>query len=171
MRGFWRVWDGVLDACGVVAAALTVLLTVGVCADIILRTFAGGGLPWVFDLVEYGMLFVTALMAAYVLRDGRHVEVDLLISLVPAGLQRTMRVAGAGLCLLFSVVLAIAAAEAARRSWVDGSIIFRYVLIPEWLPFAGVALMFALLSVECARQLARRWTERRTAGMSRSDLF
>lgn len=171
MRGIRRVWDRLLDLCAGLAAGLTAVLTLGVCADVILRSLTDGGLPWVFDLVEYGMLFITALMAAPVLREGRHVEVDLVVSLVPGAARRWMRVAGALLCLLVSGVLALAAAEAARRSFVDGSVIFRYVLIPEWIPFAGVALMFALLAVECGRMLARRWSARSGDGPGRSDLF
>jgi len=171
MTRFWRIWDALLDCCAHICVVLGGLLTAGVCADIILRTLGTGGLPWVFDLVEYGMLFIVALMAAHVLRANRHIEVDLVVSLMPAAAQRYMRVAGGLVCFLFSLALAIAALEAARRSYVDGSVIFRYVLIPEWIPFAGIGAMFSLLTVECLRQLARRWNERNATELGRSDIF
>jgi TRAP-type C4-dicarboxylate transport system permease small subunit len=171
LDAFWHYWDALLDGCAHLAVALGGILTLGVCADIVLRTVSTGGLPWVFDLVEYGMLFIVALMAAHVLRARKHVEVDLVVSLMPVRVQRWMRTIGGLACFLFTLVLAIAAAEATRRSFVDGSVIFRYVLIPEWVPFAAITLMFALLTVEALRQFIRRWSRDQPADLGRSDIF
>lgn len=171
LAGFWRCWDALLDGFAHLAVVLGGVLTVGVCADIILRTVSTGGLPWVFDFVEYGMLLIVALMAAHVLRARKHIEVDLVVSLMPVRVQRWMRMLGGLVCFLFTLVLAIAAAEATRRSLIDGSVIFRYVLVPEWIPFAAVTLMFALLTIEALRQLIQRWSKDQPADLGRSDIF
>jgi hypothetical protein len=41
---------------------------------------------------------------------------------------------------------------AAIQSFVQGSVIFRYVSIPEWLPYAAISVMFGTLAIEAVRR-------------------
>ncbi|MBP5858591.1 TRAP transporter small permease [Marivibrio halodurans] len=149
---FWKVWDRVLDALVAFSAALVGLMVVGVCADVTLRNLELGGLPWVFDFVEYGILGVTTGMAAYVLKLGRHVEVDLVLMFMPEPVVRVMRTLAMLIVMGASAALCWYAARAAVQAFEQGSMIFRYVLVPEWIPFASVSVMFGTLAIEALRR-------------------
>lgn len=171
MRHIIKLWDHLLDALKGVAAILVVAMTFGVCADIILRTMGTGGLPWVFDFVEYSMLVVTALATAHVLRNGQHVNIDLVVSFLPDTGRHVSRVLGAFLCFAISLTLTWFALRVTLQSYHAGSRIFRYLVIPEWIPYGFVLLMFALLSVETLRQVFVAIQAGRDRAGSRSDTF
>lgn len=150
---FWAIWDLVLDALVWFSGVTVALMTLAVGCDVLTRNLGTGGLAWAFDFVEYGMLVVTMGMAAAILRMGRHVEVDLVLILVPPRISWAMRLMNGAALVAISAVLAWYAGQAALQSFSQGSLIFRYVLIPEWIPFAAVSFMFFSLAVEGVRRL------------------
>jgi TRAP-type C4-dicarboxylate transport system permease small subunit len=147
------------------------LLTVGVGLDVLSRNMGWGGLPWVFDLVEYGLLLVTMGMAAAILRLERHVEVDLLLILAPSGIARAMRLFSAAGLIGISAILAWYAGAAAWQSFSQGSVLFRYILIPEWVPFFAVSFMFLTLAIEGIRRLQVASAKPINNEVGRSDAF
>jgi len=168
---FWAVWDRLLDALIWLSGFSVALLTVGVGLDVLSRNLGWGGFAWVFDLVEYGLLFVTMGMAAAILRLERHVEVDLLLILAPRRVGRAMRLLSAAGLIGISAVLAWYAGAAAWQSFSQGSMIFRYILIPEWVPFAAVSFMFLTLAIEGIRRLHVASVKPIENEVGRSDAF
>lgn len=148
----WKLWDWILDALAAIAVAVTAVMCVGICADVALRNLDYDGLPWVFDVTEYGLLVVTGCMAAYLSRFKRHVEVDIVLMMVGPGTARALRLISALLTLVICFGLFWYALRATLQSYGQGSLIFRYVLIPEWMPFAVIAIMFLSLGIEGLRQ-------------------
>jgi TRAP-type C4-dicarboxylate transport system permease small subunit len=149
----WTLWDRLLDAAAAVAVAVTAVMCVGICADVTLRNLDHDGLPWVFDFTEYGLLVVTACMAPYLSRAKRHVEVDIVLMMVGPHTARALQLLASVLTVAICITLAWYALRATAQSFGHGSMIFRYVLIPEWLPFAAVAGMFVSLAIEGLRQI------------------
>lgn len=166
-----RIWDGILDGMMFVAALLTLALTLGVCADVVLRTLGTGGVPWMFDAAEYVLLALLALGTTAVLRDQRHINVDLFIGQLPPRGRRATMILGKLLCFLVAAALTHYATIASLRSFNDGSLIFRYLIFPEWIPFAGVAVTFALLTVESFRQTLRAIFVPLERDAGRADMF
>jgi hypothetical protein len=82
-----------------------------------------------------------------------------------------MRVFSGILLTMISSVLAFYALRATVQAFEQGSMIFRYVLIPEWLPFAAVSFMFFTLAVEGVRRAYLKSKEDLSAGVTRSDAF
>lgn len=154
MATIWKLWDRLLDLAAALAALVIAVMAAGICYDVALRYMGvRGGAAWVFDFVEYGMLFVTCAMAAYIARAGRHVEVDLLLVLLPAPVAAAMRVFAALAMTAISFTLFRYALRATLQSYQQGSFIFRVVLIPEWIPFAAIAAMFLSLGIEGLRRV------------------
>lgn len=168
---FWALWDHVLDLLVWLSGLTVALMTLAVGLDVLTRNLGTGGLAWAFDFVEYGMLLVTMGMAAAILRLGRHVEVDLVLILVPSRVSWVMRLLNGLLLIGVSAVLAWYASQAALQSFSQGSLIFRYVRIPEWIPFAAVAFMFFSLAVEGVRRLHLLLVRPAEEAIGRSDAF
>jgi TRAP-type C4-dicarboxylate transport system permease small subunit len=152
MKIVWRLWDLLLDAMVAVSGVLVGLIILGVCVDVGLRNLGDHGIPWVFDFVEYAILAITMGMAAHVLRIERHVEVDLVLMYVPASVARVMKFTSMLIVMIVAAILSWYALSATIQSFEHKSVIFRYVLIPEWLPFAAISVMFGTLAIEAMRR-------------------
>ncbi|MDF1750259.1 MAG: TRAP transporter small permease [Alphaproteobacteria bacterium] len=168
---FWALWDRFLDGLASASALIIAFMILGVTTDVTMRFSGHGGIPWVFDYVEYGILAVTAFMAAYIMRLSRHVEVDLVLMVVPPAVAKAMRVFSGILLVLISSVLAFYALRATMQAYGQGSLIFRYILIPEWMPFAAISFMFFTLAVEGVRRAYLKSKEELPSGVSRTDAF
>ena len=71
-----------------VATAIFVALTLSICAEVLMRYGFDRPISWVVEISEYALLWITFLGAPYVLREGGHVRVDILMQhLSPAGLR------------------------------------------------------------------------------------
>jgi C4-dicarboxylate transporter DctQ subunit len=74
------VFDRLLDLFAILAGAIISFITVSVCAGILSRYFLNRPMSWVVEISEYGLLYITFLVAAWVLKQEQHVSVDLVYS-------------------------------------------------------------------------------------------
>jgi TRAP-type C4-dicarboxylate transport system permease small subunit len=100
------VFDFILGALVYVAAAILLFITLAVCWDVVARAAASRPLPWVLEFTEYGLLYMTFLCAAWVLRKEGHVTSDLLIGSLSKQKQIVMNtitsIMGALVCLVLT---------------------------------------------------------------------
>jgi len=75
-----RGFDLLLNVLAVLAGVIVCFITVSVCVGIIARYIFNYPLGWVVEICEYSLLYVTFLVAAWVLRQNQHVSVDLFYS-------------------------------------------------------------------------------------------
>jgi TRAP-type C4-dicarboxylate transport system permease small subunit len=90
-----------------VAMVVLSLIIFSVCLEIIMRYFLNRPLIWVVELTEYGLLYVTFLGAAWLLRKGGHVQVDIVVNFMSKRWRRRCAVFSAALGLLVSIVLTV----------------------------------------------------------------
>lgn len=126
-------------AYGAIAALMTV--------DIAVRSLGIGTLGWLTELTEYLLYASTFLAAAWVLRQGAHVRVDiLLVHLGPRGrtLDRATDVVG----LAVALVLLGFGAAAVLEAWRAGAVQYRNWATPEWLLLLPLPVAGLLLGIE-----------------------
>ncbi len=84
-------------------AVILAFLTLAVCWDVIARSVAGKPLVWLLEFTEYGLLFMTFLCTAWVLKNEGHVTSDLLLAALSPKNQAFLNTAtsllGAVICL------------------------------------------------------------------------
>lgn len=71
--------DSLLKTLRVLTCLILVFITVSVCIEVVLRYFFHRPQVWVIELSEYGLLYITFLAAAWVLRADGHIKVDLVV--------------------------------------------------------------------------------------------
>ena len=100
------VFDRILDTFMLLGAAILAFLMIAVCWDVIARTFAGRPLTWVLEFTEYGLLYMTFLCAAWVLKHEAHVTNDVFVTrLSPknrASFTAVTSILGAVICLILT---------------------------------------------------------------------
>jgi C4-dicarboxylate transporter DctQ subunit len=98
------VFDRLLDSFAILAGVIMSFITISVCAGIFSRYFLNRPMSWVVEISEYGLLYITFLVAAWVLKENQHVSVDLVYSRLS---PRNQAIAGIFTSVVASIVFLI----------------------------------------------------------------
>lgn len=150
------------DGCAALAMLVLVAVTLSVCLEVVTRYGFNRPLVWVVEYTEYGLLYITFLAAAWNLREGGHVRIELLYERLSERAQALCDVSGAFLGLAVSLVLAIFGFLATQSAFARG--LYRSSLLetPLWIVMAVVPLGGFLLTVRYLRVFAGHAARLRT---------
>ena len=146
-----------LNGLGLLACAMVAIMVLVICADVLTRALRWGNLPWAAEVAEYTLYLVTFLAAPWLLREGRHVRMDMLLMAVPARIGWSIELLADAICVVTCSVLALASANAALASARQGSIVMKIFVFPEWWVIVPAALIFSLLALEFLFRFRRQW--------------
>ena len=100
------VFDYIIGSLTYLAAAILTFIMLAVCWDVIARAVVGQPLKWVLEFSEYSLLYITFLCTAWVLKNERHVIVDIGLNQLNPRTRALFNVAtsilGAIICLLLT---------------------------------------------------------------------
>ncbi len=154
-RTLLRFFDGLMEAfCTLFGLALGVLILL-MCADIFLRNFRINSLPWLIEMTEHVLYAGTFLAAPWVLRQGSHVRVDILMVSLPkraaVRLEQFIDLVGLGIAL----VLVYYGIDAVRDAYVSDMVQRKTWNYPEWILLLPIPLGSAMLAIEFVLRIAR----------------
>ena len=75
-----RLFDRLNGLLAGLACAILVLLALAICAEILTRSAFSISNPWIVELSEIALLYLTFLAASWVLGRDKHVAIDLIFS-------------------------------------------------------------------------------------------
>ena len=156
MSAMSRVIDGAVGALAIVAGGLLALVTALLCLDVAVRYLQLASAPWIGDVASVSLFAITFLAAPWVLKEGRHVAVDVIVGRLRG---RTGRLARQGVDALGAAICALLALYAVRvllASIASGTMVYRMLVYPQWWLFALPPVTFALMALIFARQMLRR---------------
>ena len=159
MASIIRTYDRLVTGLGLLGGVIFLVMALGIGLDIVARNATGGGIAWLVDVLEYAMLVATFLAAPWVLREGAHVTVDVLVAALPRRLARWLDVGASALGTIISAIIVFYSLRAAIQAYEQGSLILKTIVFPEWWPFAVVPFGMALLTVEFLRIFVRALRE------------
>ena len=73
------IFDRTLDAMAILAGILLAFAVLSVSVAVATRYFLGYPIGWVIEISAYILLYITFLVAAWVLREEGHVTIDIVI--------------------------------------------------------------------------------------------
>lgn len=152
IRKFWTAFDFVLTLLANAGMVLLFLMMIAVCWEVFSRYFLGRGTTWVIEFSEYAILYMTFLGTAWLLREGGHVEMDILVKALQPGTQRVLRSTTSVLCALVCLVLAWSGAEVAIDHLQRGLHQPTLMAPPDFPLFAVIPTGFFLLAVQFLRR-------------------
>lgn len=140
-------------------AALLLLAMVGlITLDVVMRNLSSRAIPWADEVTEYALYALTLLTAPWLLRQGQHVRLDLLLGVVPPRVAWAMEIAadlvGLAGCLVMVRYGWAMTAESQRL----GSMTIKNLVFPEWWTLAPLPLFFGLIALEFVFRLHRLLT-------------
>ena len=152
-------FGALLEALALVAS-LGLLAMVGViCADVLTRNVAVPGMPrgvaWSNEVSELLLYAITLLAAPWLLREGRHIRVDILLRALPRRVAYGCEWIADALGLACCVWLVYYGTSAASKSWASDALSIKTLVMPEWWILAPLPICFLLLAVEFLFRMRR----------------
>ena len=162
MRRLEEAYGRLLGGLALAACGVLFLMMAVICVDVLLRNvrLVPGllGLPWANEVTEYALYVVTVLTAPWLLREGRHIRVDVLLRALPARLAWTCEWAVDLIALACCLAIGWYGFQAVLSSRAIGGMVIKVIAVPEWWLLAPLPAAFALLAIEALFRMRRLWS-------------
>jgi TRAP-type C4-dicarboxylate transport system permease small subunit len=157
MKILWNLFDRLVDLSGFIACMMIVLLTFGVAGDVLLRAASLGSMPWALEITEYMLYLVTFFGAPWVLRANGHVNVDVLLRVVPKSVTRILELVADVFGIVVSLYLTVYGWKVLSQAFAINMMIYKTLQFPEWYILWPLPFCAALLAIEFVRRLIKGW--------------
>lgn len=142
-----------------VACLLLFLIMSIVGLDVLLRNVpllpGSRGFPAANELSELALYLIATLAAPWLMRQGLHIRVDILLRAIPPRLAWTFEWCMDIVALACCAISFWYAVDALLQSRSAGSQLIKSFIIPEWWTLVPLPLMFLLLGIEVLFRLQR----------------
>jgi TRAP-type C4-dicarboxylate transport system permease small subunit len=151
-----------LSLAGCAVLFLTMLV---ICADVLLRNvrIVPGmlGVSWANEVTEYALYLITMLTAPWLLRQGMHIRIDVLLRAIPRRLAWVCEWAVDIIALICCLTIAFYGAKAVLSSHAINGMVVKVLSIPEWCLLAPLPVAFILLAIEVLFRMQRLYAGER----------
>ena len=136
-----------------------------ICVDVLLRNVrlvpGVHGVSWANEVTEYALYFITLLTAPWLLRQGMHIRIDVLLRVLPARLAWACEWAADAMALACCVAIAWYGVKAVLSSAAISGMVVKVIAVPEWWLLAPLPVTFALLAIEVVFRMERLYAAER----------
>lgn len=159
MQRLSDLYGRLLDALALAACVLLFFMMLVICADVLFRNVplipGVRGVSWGSDVTESGLYLLTMLTAPWLLRQGQHIRVDILLRAVPGALAWVAEWITDLMALACCIVIATYGFSAMFASMKTGSMTIKTLVTPEWWSLAPLPVTFVLLAIEVVFRMHR----------------
>ncbi len=143
-----------LLGCAILLAMMFIIV-----GDVALRNLAIPGLPqglaWSNEISELMLYLITMSVAPWLLRQGQHIRVDIMLQAIPRRLAWYLEWLSDLIGFTCCGVIAWFGTQAAWSSYVSGAVNIKTLVTPEWWALAPLPLVFVLLGIEMIFRMIR----------------
>ncbi len=155
MAAITQAYGRLLGLCAGLAAVLLLAMVAGITLDVVARNTVRWSVRGIDELSEYALYLVTALTAPWLLRQGQHVRIDMLLVSVSKRLAWRIELLGDLVGLAIALALAWFGGAALLDSLRAGALVMKSFVFPEWWTLVPLPVSLALLAVEFVFRLHR----------------
>jgi TRAP-type C4-dicarboxylate transport system permease small subunit len=153
---FWKRanngFDQLIQSLAAVAGALIMLTVFLVCGDIGTQVAFGRSLPWVAEIVEYSLLWLTFLGTTWVLKKDAHIKMDMVINRLNPIQKSTLNVVTSFLGAIVCLIITWYSAKVTWQHFQTGYKLLTHMSTPSALINFIIPVGFALLTVQFVRR-------------------
>lgn len=148
-----------LAALALLGCAILMAMMFIIVVDVALRNLAIAGLPqglaWSNEISELMLYLITMSVAPWLLRQGQHIRVDIVLQAIPRQLAWYLEWLGDLIGFACCLVIAWFGTQAAWSSYMSGAVNIKTLVTPEWWALAPLPLVFVLLGIEMIFRMIR----------------
>lgn len=126
-----RVFDRALDVTAFTAAALLIFIMLAICFEVVARRI-GYPQKWEIEVVEYCLLYVTFLGAAWLLKQEGHVRLDVVVERLSPRVQALLGSITSILSIIISLLLVVYGFQVTWDCFQRGIFRLTPLLAPMW---------------------------------------
>lgn len=146
------LFDRTIDVFAVLGGLLLVLIMLAVSTKVVFRYFLHTGLPGIDEIAEISMLYLTFLGAAWLLRRGGHITIDLLFVRLKPKAQVRLNVITSVLGIIICLILIWYGTMATVSFWQRGILTPTILEVPRALIIAIIPAGSLLLGLQFLRR-------------------
>jgi TRAP-type C4-dicarboxylate transport system permease small subunit len=139
-------WTSTLLA--ILASLLILFVTLLVSYNALSRWWLGESVPGTIELVEYGLVWITFLGAAWILRRDGHVKVDVLYMVLPDSVVRYLWYGAMVVAAVATVFMAYYSGMEVYSDYDRGRRLIRQLVFQRWWISIIIPIGFSMLTVE-----------------------
>jgi tripartite ATP-independent transporter DctM subunit len=144
---FLRLADGVTGAATGAAVLALLAMVAAISYEVFARTLFNAPTSWVTEVAAYLLVAVAFLGLAVAEKEGAHIQVDLLLNVLPEGLRRETTAVAQWVGLFCVLICAWQLAQFNASEFVNGSRSWGLLSTPLWLPEVPMTLGFAVFAL------------------------
>ena len=155
-------FGALIEGLALLASVALLAMVAIICADVLTRNVAVPGMPrgvaWSNEVSELLLYAITLLAAPWLLREGRHIRVDIVLRVLPKRTEYACEWIADALGLVSCLWMVVYGSSAAWKSAQSSALSIKTLVMPEWWFLAPLPICFALLAIEFVfrmRRLAR----------------
>jgi TRAP-type C4-dicarboxylate transport system permease small subunit len=148
MQRLSRAYGRLLGVLMAAACLLLLAMTLLIGADVVGRNAGLGGIPWSGEVSEDILYLLTLLTAPWLLRQGQHIRVDILLRALPVRLGWLLEWIGDLLGLACSLYFVWYGWKVLVASYTSGAISIKTLVTPEWWLLVPLPFAFLLFAIE-----------------------
>ena len=156
---FSTLFGRLLEALAWVACLMVFVMVMVICADVLLRNVAlvpsMRGLDWSNDITEAMLYLITMCAAPWLLRQGQHIRVDILLRAIPKRAAWYCEWFADAVGLFCCAVMVWYGVKMTVSSYLSGAMTVKTMVTPEWWLLAPLPAAFALLAIEMLFRMRR----------------
>ena len=157
-RHYGRLLDGLMFLACLLLLAMTLIIS----TDVVSRNAGAGGIPWSSEVSEDILYLLTMLASPWLLRQGQHIRVDILLRALPPRVGWVLDWFGDLLGLACSLYFVWYGCKVLHASHQAGAISIKTLITPEWWMLAPLPVAFLLLAIEFIFRMYRLSRAERT---------
>jgi len=147
------IFDRTNDSLMFLAVLVLVFIMLSVTTEVVMRYFLGRPLIWVVDFSQYGLVWITFLGAAWVLRRERHVIMDIVTSrLNPRG-QAILNIITSIICAIICLVIVWYGIEITWLRFQEGIYLYEYFEVLDGYILLIIPVGTFLLFIQFLRRI------------------
>jgi len=156
---FSELYGKLLEALAWIACVMVFVMVIVICLDVLLRNVAliptMRGIDWSNDLTEAMLYLITMCAAPWILRQGQHIRVDIILRAIPKRTAWYCEWFADAVGLFCCLTMVWYGTKMTIASYTSGSMTIKTMVTPEWWLLAPLPIAFALLSIEMAFRMRR----------------
>jgi TRAP-type C4-dicarboxylate transport system permease small subunit len=157
-QAYGRVLDGLM----LIACLLLLGMTLLIGADVVTRNLGLGGIAWSGEVSEDILYLLTLLAAPWLLRQGQHIRVDILLRALPARTGWLLEWVGDVVGLACSLYFIWYGYKVVVASYQAGAVTIKTLVTPEWWLLVPLPVAFVLFAIEFVFRMHRLSRSQRT---------
>jgi TRAP-type C4-dicarboxylate transport system permease small subunit len=148
-----KILDGVINFFAVIAGILLATMALIVTYNVIMRYFVNRPPVWAIETTEYIMVYATFLAAAWVLKHGGHVKIDIILVMLSKKRQHALNVLVCILGIVACGLLAWYGMKATYSLYSREVIMMKMMPWPKWVLVAPIPIGILLTFIQFIRKL------------------